>query len=111
MDYSLISLKKMEIKDREKFISLYELYKELLTEKKRVYFEEYYLYDCSLQEIALNHDVSRNACFDAISKTCDSLEEYESKLHLLSKQEKLVEILNLDDIEEIKKTINSIIEE
>ena len=101
----------MEINTREKYIELYELYKELLTEKKRIYFEEYYLYDCSLQEIATNHDVSRNACFDAIKKTCDNLEEYESKLHLYSKQKKIVKLLNSNDINYIKKELNNIIEE
>ena len=109
MVYSPISLKKMEIKDREKYIELYDIYKELLTDKKKEYFEEYYLFDYSLQEIADNHCVSRNACFDAIKKSCDSLDRYEEKSHILEKNNALKNALELDDIKSIKDIINTII--
>ena len=42
----------MEINVRERLIRLYNVYKNLLTEKQWSYFEEYYLYDYSLSEIA-----------------------------------------------------------
>ena len=44
---------------------LYDYYKELLTEKERVYFEEYYFEDLTQEEIAENYEVSKNA----VSKT------------------------------------------
>ncbi|MCR5786776.1 MAG: hypothetical protein K6G28_03675 [Acholeplasmatales bacterium] len=101
----------MEIRDREKYIELYDVYKSLLTDKKKEYFEEYYLFDYSLQEIADNHNVSRNACFDAIKKSCDALDKYEDKLHILSKNKALENALKCDDLDEVKQIINKIIEE
>ena len=40
---------------------LYDYYKELLTNKQREYFEDYYFDNLTLSEIADNNDVSRNA--------------------------------------------------
>ena len=110
MVYLLIS-SKMEIKDRELLIELYGFYKNLLTKKQQDYFEEYYLYDCSLAEIADNHNVSRNACFDALKKTENILFDYESKLKLNEKTNKLNDALDLDDVLKIKEIIKNIIEE
>lgn len=100
----------MEINVRERLIRLYNVYKNLLTEKQCSYFEEYYLYDCSLSEIAENYNVSRNACFDAIKKCENLLEDYESKLHLDSIYLTLESCVNSDDISEIKNKIKNIIE-
>ena len=101
----------MEIKDREKYINLYEIYSCLLTDKQKSYFEDYYYLDFSLQEIADNHNVSRNACYDAINKTCKILIDYESKLKLDTKTNKLKSALELDNIDEIKKIVESVCEE
>lgn len=101
----------MEIKDREEYINLYELYSSLLTDKQKSYFEDYYYLDFSLQEIAENNNVSRNACYDAINKTCKILVDYESKLKLNEKTNKLKSALDLSNINEIKNVIAQIIEE
>lgn len=101
----------MEIKDREEYINLYELYSSLLTDKQKSYFEDYYYLDFSLQEIAENNNVSRNACYDAINKTCKILVDYESKLKLNEKTKKLKSALDLSDMNEIKNVIAQIIEE
>ncbi len=101
----------MEIKDREEYINLYELYSSLLTDKQKSYFEDYYYLDFSLQEIAENNNVSRNACYDAINKTCKILVDYESKLKLNEKTNKLKSALDLSDMNEIKNVIAQIIEE
>lgn len=47
----------------------------------------YYLDDFSLGEIAEEFDISRQAVYDNIKRTEAMLEEYESKLMLLSKFE------------------------
>lgn len=83
----------MDLKLREYHISLYEIYNELLTVKQKKYFEAYYLDDLSLSEIAENLNVSRNAVFDQIKKTATILEEYEDKLHLLEKQNKIIKLM------------------
>ena len=61
MDYLQIFLRnKMEINKREEIIELYDIYGLLLTDKQRMYFEEYYFMDLSLQEIADNYEISKN---------------------------------------------------
>ena len=99
----------MDLKELEKISKLYDFYKELLTAKQRDYFEMYYFYDNSLGEIANDNNLSRNAIYDNIKKTCKILLDYESKLHLVEKEEKRMEIISkleekYDDelIEELK---------
>ena len=41
-----------------KFSMLYDIYGELLTKKQQDIFEEYYLYNLSLREIAKNKEIS-----------------------------------------------------
>ena len=74
--------------------SLYDLYKNLLTEKQRQYFEEYYFNDESLKEVAENFNVSRNAIYLSLKEVEEALEDFEAKLSLKSKQEKREELLN-----------------
>ena len=94
----------MEIQKREELIKLYDLYYELLTDKQRDYFEEYYFMDLSITEIALNHEISRNGVHDQLKRVCNILYEYELKLKL---NQKLKEIkkLNLDE-EILSKVLN-----
>lgn len=74
--------------------SLYDLYKNLLTEKQRQYFEEYYFNDESLKEVAENFNVSRNAIYLSLKEVEEALEDFEAKLSLKVKQEKREELLN-----------------
>ena len=60
---------------RKKYIELYDLYGSLLTDKQKVYFEDYYFLDLSISEIAENYAVSRNAVFDQIKRVTKALEE------------------------------------
>ena len=75
----------MNIENRVELIELYDLYFELLTDKQKQYFEEYYFDDLSIGEIASNHEISRNAVHDQIKKVIKNLEDYESKIGLLKK--------------------------
>ena len=86
----------MEIQKREELIELYDLYYELLTDKQKDYFEEYYFMDLSITEIALNHEISRNGVHDQLKRVCNILYEYESKL-MLNHKIKEIKKLNLDD--------------
>ncbi|MFD1392780.1 putative DNA-binding protein [Lacticaseibacillus jixianensis] len=74
----------MEIEKNNRMNSLFEFYGALLTDKQHAYLELYYGDDYSLGEIATEFDVSRQAVYDNIRRTEASLEEYESKLHLLA---------------------------
>ena len=95
-------------KDRELICGLYDLYSNLLTEKQKNYFEDYYVMDLSLAEIAENNNVSRNAVFDQIKRTVNTLLEIEEAVKLNEKIEK-IQSMNLDS--EIKENIISILKE
>ena len=95
-------------RDRELICGLYDLYSNLLTEKQKNYFEDYYFMDLSLAEIAENNNVSRNAVFDQIKRTVNTLLEIEEAVKLNEKIEK-IQSMNIDS--EIKENIISILKE
>ena len=98
----------MDIIKREELISLFEIYKSLLTKKQTDYFMDYYYSDLSLAEIAENHSVSRNAVFDMLKKTEAILNNYENSLHIHQKNSMILEIIDdckSNALEEIKKVI------
>ena len=96
----------MNLDKRTELIELFDIYSELLTEKQKSYFEDYYYMDLSLSEIADNYDVSRNAVFDMLKKTEQILQNYEEKLKIHQKNEKILNILkNSDYFDEIKNII------
>ena len=88
---------------------LYDLYQQLLTDKQRSYFEDYYFQNLSLGEMAENYKVSRNAIFKQLRIVTDKLEEYEGKLQLLEKRKKLEEISQAIDDLSIKKQLEELI--
>lgn len=73
---------------------LYDLYGELLTNKQRKYFEDYYFNNLSFSEMADNYNVSRNAMFKQIHIVTDKLVEYEKILQLRDKKEKILKLLD-----------------
>lgn len=85
---------------------LYDLYKDLFTEKQQMYFEAYYFENLSLGEIAENNNVSRNAVHNQIKIMEEKLDELESKLKLNEKKDKIISKLDkkIDEklLEEIK---------
>lgn len=66
---------------------LFDFYGKLLKDKQRQYFEMYYQDDLSLGEIAELLQVSRQAVFDQVKRVSKQLEQYESKLQLLTRYE------------------------
>jgi len=96
----------MEELSRDELIGLYDIYGNLLTDKQRLYFEDYYYMDLSLAEIAENYNISRNAVFDQIKRASESLYNYEALMHL-NKKYKKIEALNISD--DIKKQITDIL--
>ena len=87
---------------------LYDLYSDLLTDKQRKYFEDYYFNNLSFSEMADAYDVSRNAAFKQIHIVTDKLEEYENILHLREKKIQITKILE-NAPKEIKEKIEEII--
>ncbi len=65
---------------------LYDFYGELLTQHQRQVYEDVVLNDFSLSEVAENRGISRQGVSRYDPAGCNrSLEEYESKLHLVEK--------------------------
>ena len=73
---------------------LFEYYKNLLTDKQIDTFICYYNEDYSLAEIADEFGTSRNAVWDTLKKVVSLLENYEEKLKLYEKDQKLNDYLN-----------------
>ena len=82
------------------YTNLFDCYYNLLTLKQQEYFKAYYFDNLTLQEIALNDNVSRNAVFKSLKDTIDKLLMYEEKLKIYNKK-KL--ILNLIKDEKLKE--------
>ena len=83
---------------------LYDFYGELLTEHQRSIYEDAVFHDMSLGEIAQERGISRQGVHDLI-KRCDRiLQDYESKLQLVTKfahaKEKIGEIVDLTQMKE-----------
>lgn len=97
------------MEEREKIIELYEIYKGLLTEKQRLYFENYYYEDLSLNEIADNNKVSKTLASKIINNTIKKLEHYEEILNFNYKENKLKNLLNKIDDSKIKTVIEEIL--
>ncbi len=64
---------------------LFGFYGNLLTEKQKELFIAYYENDYSLQEIADEFSISRNAVHDALKNAVKNLEHFEQSLKLFKK--------------------------
>ena len=83
------------MEDRIYLIDLYDIYGELLDDKKREYFESYYFDNLSLGEISENLNVSRNSVHKQLKVVEDKLRFYEEKLSLYGKRKELKEVMNI----------------
>ena len=93
--------------------NLYDLYKELLTEKQRNYFEAFYLENMSLSEIADAYNVSRNAIYSQLNLVKESLYDYENKLNLLKKiekREKIIQKIKEKSDKDLSKLLDELME-
>lgn len=89
-------------------VILYDFYGELLTDKQRELFEDYYFNNLSLGEISENIGTSRNAIHKNIKVTTQKLKFYEDKLKLYQKKCKLEELIKDINNEELKNKIKEI---
>lgn len=94
--------------DRIYLIDLYDIYGELLNDKQKEYFENYYFNNLSLGEISDNLGVSRNAIHKEIKLVESKLKDYESKLELHKKNIKLKSIISEIKDEELKKKLEKL---
>lgn len=105
----------------EKFVEqtlLYDFYGELLTERQQQVYESVVLEDYSLSEVAEDLGISRQGVHDMIKRCNHTLEEYESRLHLVEKflcirkqVQKIKELAVGYNVGEITEISNKILEE
>ncbi|MBR4609523.1 MAG: DNA-binding protein [Erysipelotrichaceae bacterium] len=84
--------------DREKNSLLLDYYGVLLTRHQQDILDEYFNEDLSMNEIADNLQISKSAVQDLIKRSLTQLNEFEKKLKLIARDQKLNNIL-----EEMKK--------
>ena len=80
--------------------NLYDIYRELLTQKQRDYFSNYYQDNLTLSEIAENNDVSRNAVHKQLKDTVKILENYEEKLGIYRKSTQIIDLISDKNLRE-----------
>ena len=90
----------MDINKNMRISLLLEIYGNLLTTKQKQILTDFYDNNMSLGEIAENTSTSRQAVNDIIKRSQKILENYESKLMLLEKFNKIK-----NDITSIKKIV------
>ena len=95
----------------EKFVylnELYDLYKELLTNKQKIYFEDYYFNNLSYGEISVKYHISRNAIYHQMQLIEKKLTLFEEKLKLYSKKQKINDIMMLIDNNKAKRILKDL---
>ena len=98
------------MKNIEEMNKLIDAYESLLTEHQRNVIKMYYADDFSLQEISEETSSSRSAVLDLIRRTEKILRDYESKLHLVEKEDKKYVMITtacdkISTVEKIKKQL------
>lgn len=68
---------------------LFDFYGPLLTEKQMTFLKCYFHDDYSLGEIAADFEISRQAVYEHLKRARKVLEDYEEKLGLVSRHERL----------------------
>ena len=86
---------------------LFEVYKDLLTDKQKEIVSLYYEEDYSLGEISENLNVSRQGVYDTLKRAEKVMKDYEQKLHLLSELQKKEETVKniIEKIVDIKQDL------
>ena len=88
---------------------LFNIYSSLFNENTINIFSLYYEENLTLQEIADNLGVSKSYIGNVIKKTQKKLDELESNLNIYKNKEELKNVLELKDTHEIKKKIETIL--
>lgn len=96
----------MKLNERLEIIELYEIYKQLLTEKQANIFEMYYDDDYSINEICEILEITKNGVYNSLKQTEKKLHDFESKLEINKKYQQNCQYLKAQGIDE--QIINNI---
>ena len=81
------------MEEKMMLVSLYEVYKNMLTSHMQDIFEQYYYSDLSLREIASNKNISYQAVNDTLKKAGKQLLEYEKNIKAFEMKKDLLFLL------------------
>ena len=95
---------KIKLDDFVRYGQLFEIYGRLLSSDRQKIMTDYFEFNMTLAEIASSKSISRQAVLDAISKSCEKLEEFENALGCLKKNVMLQN--ELSEISKIASTNN-----
>jgi len=84
----------MNLKETLYVSRLFDIYKNLLTKKQAQIVKSYVDYNGSISEIAEEFNITRQAVFDLLKRTIKKLEEYEKKLQISKKLDKVYSQIN-----------------
>ena len=87
-----------------RYIELFELYQDLLTERQREIFSYHYCLDLSLSEIAEPDGNTRQSVYALVKKVKEKLDEYEEKLMIYKKNQQLISLA--EDLSKQNKVIS-----
>lgn len=87
-----------------KYGKLYDYYSDVLNERHKKIINQYYLMDLSLKEISENLGITRQGVYDLLKRAEKNLDEIDSKLNIIKKQEKFKKNIQ-KKAEEINKNI------
>ena len=96
---------------QDKLILLFDYYGDLLSESQKNYFESYYFDNLSLSEIGENYNVSRNAVSKDLKLASEKLNNYEDKLKIISRDDKLRKLASKIEDKDLKEKIMNILDE
>lgn len=85
--------------------NLYDYYKELLTEKQRRTFEDYYFDNLTMEEIAENNKISKNAVSKTLMETKEKLESFEKSLSLYGNYQSITKLVDEETLKKIEDYI------
>ena len=96
----------------EKFLyynELYLIYKDLINDNNRELFDLYYGENLSMQEIADIKNISKSRVGLVIKNVEKKLDKYENILKIYEKNNKLIELLEINNLNDLKKELENII--
>lgn len=91
--------------DKLRLIALYDIYGKLLTKNQAKMFEQYYMCDLSLREIATNEYVTFQAVRSALKTAEKQLEKFENIIGMYKQNEilrKLESTIKEENIQNVK---------
>ncbi len=102
------------MEDNIKMTLLYDIYGSLLTKKQKEIFEQYYIYNLSLREIAQNINISYQAVRDSINSSKKMLQNFDNNIGMYNLKKNIHDVLEIikrsDDLNLKKQEIINLLE-